>query len=167
MKKLVLGLLIFGLTIQGFSQVDEVLPEVEIKGLNYKYLNSVGETETAIIVTQLEKKVAKFDIKNSKYFEEEFDKYSVFFKCPAGKILATYDNEGEIIRTQEKFVDIQLPLNVSNAIVDNYPGWKITGDFYLVRYYRGKEDTSKVYKLFIEKDGNTKKVKTDEHGNII
>ena len=34
MKKIVIGLLIFGLTIQGFAQVDEVLPEVEIKGNN-------------------------------------------------------------------------------------------------------------------------------------
>ena len=167
MKKLILGLLIFGLTSQGFSQVDVVLPEVEIKAANYKYLNSVGDTETAIVVTQLEKEAAQYDLKNSKFFEEENDEYLIYFNAPVGKILAAYDNEGEIIRTQEKFVDIQLPLKVSNAVVDNYPGWKVTGDIYLVKYLREKEDTFKMYKLFIEKDGKTKKIKTDEHGNII
>lgn len=167
MKKLVLGLLIFGLTIQGFSQVDVLLPEVEIKAINYKYLNSVGDTETAIIVTQIEKFVANFDYKNSKYFEEESEEFFMYFKAPIGKILAVYDIDGVIIRTHERFVDIQLPLKVSNAIVDNYPGWKITGDVYLVRYLRSKEYTSKKYKLFIEKDGETKKIKTDEHGNIL
>ena len=172
MKKLILGLLIFGLTIQGYSQVDDEskpieLSEVNITAANYKYLNSVGDTETAIAVTQLEKTVASFDLKNSKYFEEESDEYLVYFKVPVGKILAAYDNEGEIIRTQEKFVDIQLPLKVSNTIVDNYPGWKITGDIYLVKYMRSREDTFKMYKLFIEKDGKTKKIKTDEHGKIM
>lgn len=167
MKKLILGLLIFGLTTQGFSQVDVVLPEVEIKATNYKYLNSVGDTETAIIVTQLEKKAAQFDLKNSKYFEEESDEYMIYFNAPVGKILAAYDNEGEIIRTQERFVDIQLPLKVSNSIVDSYPGWKITGDIYLVKYQRTEDDTFKMYKLFLEKDGKTKKVKTDGNGKIL
>lgn len=167
MKKLILGLLIFGLTIQGFSQVDIELDEVEIKATNYKYLNSVGDTETAILVNKLEKKVANFDLINSKYFEEEIDDYLIYFKAPYGKVLATYDNQGEIIRTQERFVDIQLPLKVSNAVVDNYPGWKVTGDIYLVRYMRSSEKASKMYKLFIEKDGETKKIKTDQHGNII
>ena len=167
MKKIVLGLLIFGLTIQGFSQVDVVLSEIDINAANYKYLNSVGDTETALIVTRLEKDAAQFDLKNSKYFEDENDEYIIYFKAPVGKILATYDNDGEIIRTQERFVDIQLPLPISNTIVDNYPGWKITGDIYLVKYMRDEDDTFKMYKLVIEKDGKTKRVKTDAHGNMI
>ena len=91
----------------------------------------------------------------------------IYFKAPVGKILAAYDSNGDIIRTQEKFVDIQLPLKVSNSVVDNYPGWKVTGDIYLVKYHRNKEDVSKTYKLFIAKDGKTKKIKTDELGNIL
>ena len=167
MKKIVLGLLIFGLTIQGFSQVDVVLSEIDINAANYKYLNSVGDTETALIVTRLQKDVAQFDLKNSKYFEDENDEFIIYFEAPVGKILATYDNDGEIIRTQERFVDIQLPLPISNTIVDNYPGWKISGDIYLVKYMRDRDDTFKMYKLVIEKDGKTKRVKTDAHGNMI
>ena len=167
MNKIVLGLLIFGLTIQGFSQVDVVLSEIDINAANYKYLNSVGDTETALIVTRLQKDVAQFDLKNSKYFEDENDEFIIYFEAPVGKILATYDNDGEIIRTQERFVDIQLPLPISNTIVDNYPGWKITGDIYLVKYMRDEDDTFKMYKLVIEKDGKTKRVKTDAHGNMI
>ena len=175
MKNLVLGLLIFGLTIQGFSQVEEVelqekpveLQEVEVKGINSQYLNSVGDTETATLVRALEEKAANFDLLSSQYFEEVYDDYFINFKALYGLIMAQYDNKGEIMQTKERFVDIGLPLKVSNAVVDNYPGWKITGDIYIVEYSRAKEKAFKMYKLSIEKDGKTEKIKTDGHGNII
>lgn len=167
MKKIVIGLIIFGLTVQSFAQDAEVLPEIEIKGINYKYLNNVGGNDVAIPVKILERKVGKFDLVNSKYYVDEVRDYYVYFEIPEGRILAVYDELGEIIRTSEKFIDIPLPLSVSNAIVDEYPGWKITGDIYLVIYRRAKESASKTYKLFIEKDGKRKKLKTDEKGNFI
>ena len=170
MRNFLIGLLIFGLTTQGFAQVepvDVVLPEVEIKGVNYKYLNSVGDSEVAAPVKILERKVANYDIVNSHQYIDEEGFYFAYFTIPEGKILAVYDGEGEIVRTSEKFVDIPLPLPVSNSIVDDYPGWKITGDIYLVKYKRKKGKATKTYQLTIEKDGKRKKIKTDDKGNFI
>ena len=70
------------------------------------------------------------------------------------------------MRTAEKFKDIRLPLAVSNAIVEKYPGWRIEGDIYLVNY-RDNSKIIKSYKLFIRKDEMHKRVKTDENGKFL
>jgi len=167
MKKLFLVLIIFGLTIQSFAQINtEKLDKVEILGINYKYLNDIGDSEVATPVKVLEKKAANFDLKNANFYEDETIDYDVYFNIPEGNILAVYNGEGEILRTSERFNDISLPLPVSNAVVDKYPGWRISGDIYLVKYHR-KNGTTKMYKLFLEKDGNKERVKTDENGKFI
>ena len=50
MKKLLLGLLALGLTTQFYAQVinDGMLPEVEVRATNYKYLNSIDNTEASV-----------------------------------------------------------------------------------------------------------------------
>ena len=52
MKKLLLVLLAIGLSTQFYAQVinDGMLPEVEVRATNYKYLNSIDNTEAAVIV---------------------------------------------------------------------------------------------------------------------
>ena len=167
MKKLIIGLIILGLTTVSFAQEKEIeLAEVEVLGVNYKYLNAVGDSEVARPVRMLEQKVATFDLKSLDNYEDEEHEYYVYFKIPQGKILAVYGTDGEIIRTSERFKDVSLPLDVSNAIVRKYPGWKISSDIYLVTY-RKNGALKKTYKLFLEKDGNHKRVKTDNKGKFI
>ena len=174
MKNLIIGLIITGFTTIGFAQdsVNEfeiALEEVEVLGVNYKYLNAIGYRDAAEPVKLLAQKAASFDLKNSDIYDNE-DKeqdYSVSFKIPEGKILAIYDNEGEIIRTSEKFKDISLPLSVCNAIVERYPGWKIRSDIYRVSYVKDGA-LNRTYKLFIEKTNIGKKViNIDENGKFI
>ena len=86
MKKLIFGLLVIGFTCQLFSQV-ETLPEIEIKVLNYKYLNSVDSKDLDNDVKILEKEVASFDVLNSDFYRDDW----VMFYIPKGKILASYD----------------------------------------------------------------------------
>ncbi len=71
MKKLLLVLLAIGLTSQFYAQVinDGMLPEVEVRATNYKYLNSVDNSEAAVSVKLLEDKVAKFDVRSSEFYE--------------------------------------------------------------------------------------------------
>lgn len=166
MKKILLGLFVFGLTIQSFAQVIE-LPEVEIVAVNYKYLNDVREPDAAQPVKQLQREVAVFDLKNSEYYEDEYDDYFISFYIPQGKILASYDKEGNVLRTVEKYKNIALPKVVSEAIVKNYSGWKIAENAYLVNYHDRKGVTKKEYKILLEKDNRRMRVKTDENGNIL
>lgn len=160
-------LILFGLTIQAFAQNEtENLSEIEILGVNYKYLNDVGDSEVATPVKILEKKVANYDLKNASFYEDETLEYRVYFFIPEGKILAVYDGEGEILRTSERFKDVSLPLVVANAVVDEYPGWRISGDIYLVTYRKNK-GASKMYKLFLEKGDEKIRVNTDDHGTFL
>jgi hypothetical protein len=134
--------------------------------VNYEYLNDVGYRDAAEPVKLLAHNAASFDLKYSTCLKVDYEKqeYYVQFKIPDGEILAIYDNEGEIIRTSEKFKDISLPLAVSNAVVDKYPGWKISSDIYQVTYVKDGE-LNKTYKLFIEKTNIGKRViKMDENG---
>jgi len=167
MKNLIIGLIITGLTTVGFAQEKTIaLEEVEVLGLNYKYLNALGDQDVAKPVKVLEQKVATFNIKSLNGYEDEEEDYYVYFNIPQGKILAVYDGAGEIIRTSEKFKDIRLPLAVSNAIVEKYPGWTIEGDIYVVNY-RKDQEIVKSYKLFINKGEKHERVKTDENGNFL
>lgn len=174
MKNLIISLVIIGLTTTGFAQdksnVFEVaLEEAEALDINYNYLNAIGYRDAAVPVKLLAQKAASFDLEYSNCLEADYEKqeFYVQYKIPQGEILAVYNNEGEIIRTSEKFKDISLPLAVSNAIVNKYPGWKISNDIYSVTYIKDAE-LNKIYKLFIEKTNIGKSVIwIDENGSFI
>jgi rRNA-processing protein FCF1 len=168
MKKLIFGLFIFGLTIQAFAQVTKIekLSEVVIVATNYKYLNEVDARDAAIPVEVLQRKVAAFDVKNSEFYEDEYESYFISFYIPEGKILAAYDKDGKIIRTVEKFKNIKLPIAVTKAVAKRFPGWIINEDVYKVNYHH-EDGVTKQYKLRLKNGDKSIKVKTDDDGNFL
>ena len=167
MKNLKLSLLcvfILGFTIQSIAQVE--LPEVTIVATNYKYLNSVDDKDTPLPVKRLEREAAAFDLKNSEFYEDEYDTYFVSFYIPEGKILAAYDKDGKLLRTAEKYKNIKLPQTVAKTVADTYPQWTISKDAYLVSYY-DERGTTKVYKLLLENGKKRMRVKINDQGDII
>ncbi|MCK5400768.1 MAG: nicotinate-nucleotide adenylyltransferase [Flavobacteriaceae bacterium] len=161
MKKLILGLLVIGLTSQVFSQVVH-LPEIEITAVNYKYINAVDSQDLDFDVKMLEEKVALFDLKSSDFYVDEYSTYQVRFYIPNGTILAAYDGNGKVTRTIERFKDIKLPVDVRNAVFARFPGWTLKKDVYRVTY--NQEKSRKEYKIVIEKNGKILRIKTDEKG---
>lgn len=155
-----------GLTIPTFGQKVEKLSEVIVIATNYKYLNEVNEEAAAVPVKLLEQKVAAFDLKNSEFYQDEYDYYYVNFYIPEGKILAAYDKDGNVLRTIERFKGTELPTSVYDAVIKRFPGWAITKDIYAVNYHDKKGSTKK-YKLTLENGDKTIKVKTDEMGNFL
>jgi hypothetical protein len=168
MKKILLVLLALGLTTQFYAQVinDGMLPEVLVRATNYKYLNSVDNSEAAVPVQLLEDMAAKFDVKSSEFYEEESDFYRVYFFIPEGKIVAAYDRDGKIIYTVEKFKNVALPNAVASSIAERFPGWKIAKDVYKVNY-DAKQGTKKQYKVVLENGKKTIRVKVDEEGAFL
>lgn len=166
MKKIILALFAFGISIPLFAQV-VTLPEVEVSAKNYKYLDDVNNSSAAQTVQLLERYATSYDVRDSEYYEDEYDKYFISFFIPKGKILAAYDDDGNLLRTIEKYENVKLPLAVSKAAAKEYPGWKITQDAYLVNYHNKLGVTKKEYKLVLEKGNNRIRIKTDENGNIL
>jgi len=141
MKKTLLGLLAIGLTIPMYAQIikTEELSEVEVYATNYKYLNDMNSMEEASIpVKMLQNKVAAFNVKDSEFYQDDYDLYQINFFIPEGKILAAYDKDGKLLNTAERFKDINLPTAVKKAVVDRFPNWTITQDTYLVNYRDGR-----------------------------
>jgi hypothetical protein len=169
MKKLLLSLLCVGLASPMLAQVikTEELSEVVLYATNYKYLNSLASEEPAAIPVQmLERKVAAFNLEDSEYYQDDYDYYQINFYIPDGKILAAYNADGKIIRTIEKFKDVKLPESVNNALLDRFPGWVVSEDFYLVRYHETK-GVDKTYKVTLKNGDKTLKVKLDDKGNFL
>ena len=169
MKKILFGLLAFGLTTQAFSQIIPTveLSEVTVYATNYKYLNDMKTGELASIpVKLLQEKVATYDIKSSEYYQDDYDLYNITFFIPEGKILAAYDGDGKLLRTAEKFKDINLPTSVKESVMERFPTWTITKDIYLVSFTDAM-GAKKTYKVKLENGDKTLRVKLDETGKFL
>ena len=170
MKTLITGLLFVGLTTLGFSQTNGIqqveLSEVYVTPLNLTYLRTVQDEDTPETVKNLENKASRYDITEAPIFDRKFEAYEVIFKDSNGKIVATYDENGKILSSLERFKDILLPEKVRNSVHKNFPDWQLHSDTYLVSYFLDKE-VKRVYKVQLRKDGKRKNLKIDVAGNII
>ena len=166
MKNLFLFLLVFGLTMPVFSQVIK-LDEVIIYPAKYKYLYEVVDDDIDKSVQDLQIKLAKFDVTKEEYYDDEYDSYSVSFYIPKGYAVATYDKDGKLLRTIERYKNVKLQLAVIEALVERFPKWTVEKDIYRVSYSEPKWDSKKTYKLKLTNAGKTIRVKTDENGNFL
>ncbi len=166
MKKIVLGLFIFGLTTQVNSQTIE-LAETVIS-VNYKYLDAVESNNVPERVKKLNKEVLNYkNIEQSELYDDEHDIYTVSFYVPEGKIVAAYDINGKIVRTIEKYNNIRLPLVVMEAISKRFPNWGIVEDVYYIKYHFEKDSLKQVYKIKLKNENENITIKTDEKGEFI
>ncbi|NNC69373.1 MAG: hypothetical protein HKN90_00965 [Flavobacteriaceae bacterium] len=172
MKKVIIGLLTIGFLSTGIAQTKEIqLENVTIRPLNLSYLKSVQDENTPPFVKALENKAARYDITESPVFEREFDAYEVVFDAikkegADGIIMATYDQNGKILSSIERYKNVSLPKTVRDVCLKQYPDYKIHKDFYLVSYDYNDESVKKIYKVQM-KNGNSKKnLKIDANGII-
>jgi len=168
MKKLIISLLAIGITGIAYAQEAklEELSEVVVEAVNYKYLSTTDNKEAAVPVKMLERKAAAYDVTTKDYYQDNYDYYSVSFVIPDGKLVAVYDPDGKILRTIEKFKDIQLPDAVSKALQDRFPNWEIVQDVYRIRY-EDRKGALKNYKIKLQNGEKTMKVMMSEEGEFL
>lgn len=161
-----LTFLFSGISMNAMAQ--ETLPPVTVVSLNYKYIKSVLDTSAAQPVRLLEQRAATYDVKNADFYEEDYEDFFVSFYLPAGRVLATYDKEGRIVKTAERFKNVALPSVVRQAVVKKYPGWAIAKDIYVVHYYSNDtKESTKTYKILLEEGTKRIRIKTNERGEFI
>jgi hypothetical protein len=146
-----------------FSQV--LMPEVIISATRYKYLSAVDNRELAQPIRLLEHQAATYDVKNSEYYDDEYEEYNISFYLPAGYVLATYNKDGKLLRTAERFKNVALPKSVAQSLVKRYPHWAIPKDVYKVTYEEDKGVT-KVWKVLLKQGDKRLKVKLTEEGEF-
>ena len=166
MKKIALGLFILGLTAQINSQTIE-LAETVIS-VNYKYLNTTDSYFIPSHIKKLKDEVVNYNHKElSKLYDTENEIYNVSFYIPEGKIVASYDSNGKIIKTFEKYNNVRLPLVVMQEISKRFPNWQIVEDVYLIKYQNEKDSLVQQYKIKIKNADKILTVKTDESGTFL
>ena len=168
MKQSKIILLIGGL-ITGFissSSAQIMLPDFTVIAVRYKYLSAVDNKELPQPVRLLERKAVQYDIKNSELYADEYDEYDITFILPSGYILATYDKDGKLLRSAERYQDVALPATVVQAVGKKFPQWGFTKDLYLVTYHEAN-GAKKVWKITLQNGDMRLRVKADEKGNLI
>ena len=137
------------------------------KALNFNYLTNIKANEASFIVSRLQRLVANFDIKTSSVYDNsEAATYNVVFKNNHGEIVATYNNEGKILSTVEKYKDVVIPVNLGIIIFKQFPGWAYQSSTYLISYTENN-GFSKKYKIKINKGNHKKTLNFDSHGKSI
>lgn len=159
----VFSLLMTGYALPTLGQIN--LPEVKIVATTYKYLNAVDNKEMAQPVRMLERLAATYDVKKADFYEDNYDTYFVSFYIPDGSILASYDKDGKLLRTAEKFKNTKLPAAIRAAVGKRFPQWIISKDSYLVNYYQNGRATKK-YKLLLENGDKRLRVETNDEGEF-
>lgn len=166
MKRVFLVLMLAGLTSPLMAQDPIELSEVLIRGTNYQYLDAVDHSVAPMTVKFLEKEAARYRAEGGDLYEDIYDTYTVSFFIPEGKVVAMYDRDGRIVKTIERYKNVQLPSDIRAIIRINYPDWKIVKDMYHVNYNEGTE-TIKYYVLKLEKENDVLRVKIDDNGNYL
>ena len=174
MKNLVIGLFVIGLTTLGFSQekngqVDEVqlkdvvishdnTNEVLLTNINYTYLDKVQDKTTSEHVKSLESVASRFNVMDSPKFDGRDDSFKTIFRGTKGYIIATYDSNGKILSTQERYRDIKLPKNMVRSVLKEYPNSDFLKMVHTVSYKDNKE-VKKVYRIQIMNANSKKNLK--------
>lgn len=163
MKKVFINLLAICTAAVGVAQTNGdgqtvTLKGVTVKPVNLSYLNAVLDERMPESVSDLENRAARYDVTTSEVYNENFEAYEVMFEQSNGTIMATYDHNGRIMESLERFKDITLPLNLRQQIAKQHPGWTIHSDIYLVSYYYDK-GVDKSCKIQLRKGKQKKNVK--------
>ena len=166
MKKLLMLVVLMGITTTLFSQVEEVLPEVKVLGLHFKYIDAINDIDEPVVIKDLHKYVGNFDVLESDVYDVVYDTYQFTFKIPQGKILAGYDDEGNLLWTVEQFKNVKVPNDIVRMVAMEYPNWKFEKTFYTIKYTE-KSGASKKYRVIISKDGKKKRITLDPDEGIL
>jgi len=135
------GVLVFARTSKALSRMQELFREKQVQKTYYAVVKPAPDYE----FQELKHWIAKDKTKN---------------------ISRAYDKDGKIIRTAERFKNIELPNSVKAAVLDRFPEWTITKDTYVTHYYE-KKGVTKKYKLKLENGDKVLRVKLDENGKFL
>lgn len=181
MKKLFLVSVIFSFIISVneiqsqnlVSQVD--VSEIEIpttkrnstsSSLNAVYLKESRHSNISKHIEEMRLKVANFNCKESRNFNGQSQLYKVNFKSEKGNILAFFDQNGKIVRTEENFENIKIPQAVRETVFNSYENWILTAVKFHSEYNR-EESTTNYYKVWITNGKSKKVLKVNSEGEVL
>lgn len=104
------------------------------------YISQVALGGVEKQTTKLQKKVVVLPLESlEEYNEKEPSRYHVVLKDKNAVAHIWYDSSGEVIKTMERYQNIELPSKIRRDIAFKYPGWSFGNNRLVVKYVRGKQ----------------------------
>ncbi|MGA8854535.1 MAG: hypothetical protein WB492_10205 [Christiangramia sp.] len=170
MKKIITLILVLGWVLTSYSQ--KVIQLEETK-LNFEPTAKIvfEDYENGIIKVK-ENYATQFQADAIAFIKENFDivqylNYQnvapeeiiiVTATSSKGRLIATYDGRGNIIKTYQKFNDIALPYDVRNEVFANHIDWTMTKNRYVATGELDQIDNQK-YIITLERGKERKNLK--------
>ena len=171
MKKLMLCLFFLGFVIQGYSQIELKETKIVYKPVSMK----IDPVTNSLTIKLSERKAGEFSQDPLGYLKNNFDvsrlvsenndanysNYEVTFKSSNGHLRASFDKEGNLTSSFQKFRNVRLPEEVrlealrdfkdAQIVKNRYTaiskGWEIKDENYVLRI----KDGVKMRKLKVKK----------------
>jgi hypothetical protein len=170
MKTLIVLLLtVCGITT-GQAQKLTQLEETNVEFTPYTLIPTSNLDTYEVVVK--ESYVGQFSKNALKFIKENFDgsdlikalnnpdygTYLVSFRSSKGYLEATYNKDGELERTFQKFQNIALPYDIRNQVYISHTGWTMTKNTYVAS---GKKDMldKEFYSIKLERGNKTQNIK--------
>lgn len=166
MKSILFAFLFAGLTVTAMAQNDIAQVDIPTESSPANYTSSNTGTSHyaeksgwAEKVVKFQNLVAQYDIKQEPVFSEEGpSQYIVEFYEDQNKVVAYYDQSGDVVRSKARYKDIRLPKSINKELSRSHTGWAIVGNTVTIQYNQdGTVDSC--YKVMLEKDGESDVVK--------
>ncbi|MUP45756.1 hypothetical protein E0K83_08360 [Gramella sp. BOM4] len=171
MKKFITFLIVAGWVFTSYSQ--EVI-QLEETNLTFEptaqvvfedYSEGIVRVKEAY-ARQFEKNAVKFLEENFNINEflrihrpEKYDEIKVTVQSSKGLLMATYDADGSLERTYQKFKDIALPADIRNQVYKAYgDGWVMTQNKYVASGMENQID-KETYTIQLKNGSSKEKLK--------
>lgn len=92
--------------------------------------------------------------------------YLVMFDAKDARLVATYNENGKLIRVVEKYENVKLPKSVIYSVYKSFPDWTIVQDKFLYTQADG-DILKKQYNIKLKKGDKTKNVIIKPNGDVM
>ena len=133
---------------------------------NIEYLDEVQGPSTPNSIRKYQVMASLYDVTQSYIFDGRNDPFQIVFKTDKGTIVTTYDWQGEVLTSEEKFKDVALPSELARKALKDRKDWTIIRTNYYVSYTQGR-DATKIYTVQITDGKKRKKISLDADGTVL
>ena len=169
MKKLIVFILAAGWFISSYSQEIIQLEETELtfeptaKVVFEDYRNGIIRVKENY-ATQFQSDAVRFLKENfdiHRFIEESGEdnvQITVTMRSKKGLLMASYDGDGNLLKTFQKFKNVPIPAEVRNQVYAQYKNWELTKSKYIASGMEDKLDKEK-YLLHLRNGKDREKLK--------
>ena len=141
----------------------EELPEVVISHVKKDLSKYIPDNNPDAVVRNTQNEFLLYKLDDEC---KNFNEYLVTLENKKGSLIATYNENGILMRVSEKYVNVELPREVINSVYLSYPEWTITKSKFEYSQQKG-EVLKKTYHLKLKKDNKTQNILVSASGKII